>query len=384
MSFFKKKSESKSLDYSAINEFASSGQRVNKLLEILIILCIITASIILLQKMHILPIILDFLKVISPVFIGLIIAWIASPLADKLDRKMPRILACLIVYIIILGVLGLILTYTVPSLINQIKTLSSRFPAMVDELQDFINKISRNLSISKSDTFNSLKKSLFSSLENIDSDSISSLTNAIIGGATSVVNVLTTLFLSLMVGFYFLLDYHKIATTVYKYIPTKFRKDARELTRRINQSLRGYIQGVLIVMVLVFASQTIGLTIAGHEAPMLFALICAITDIIPFFGPWIGGIPAVIVGFLISPLTGILTLVSIFIVQALENNIYQPIIMGHTMKLHPITIMAALLIFGHFFGIVGMIVATPVVATLKLLFEFVDEKIEFMEKLEKV
>ena len=187
-----------------------------------------------------------------------------------------------------------------------------------------------------------------------------------------------------MVVFYFLLDYHKLTAKVYKYIPSKFKQDARELSKRINQSLRGYIQGVLIVMALVFVSQTIGLTLAGHEAPMLFALICAITDIIPFFGPWIGAIPAVIVGFLISPLTGVLTIVSIFIVQALENNIYQPIIMGHTMKLHPITIIAALLIFGHFFGIVGMIVATPVVATLKLLFQFIDEKIDFMEKFEKV
>ena len=115
---------------------------------------------------------------------------------------------------------------------------------------------------------------------------------------------------------------------------------------------------------------------------MLFALICAITDIIPYFGPWIGGIPAAVVGFLISPLAGILTIVSIVVIQVLEGNLYQPLIMGHTMKLHPITIMLALLIFGHFFGIIGMIVATPATATLKVLFEFIDEKIEFINKIE--
>lgn len=384
MSLFRKKSENNALDIKTINEFASSGNRVNHLLEILAILCIISVGIVVLQKTRILPIIIEFLGVISPIFIGLVIAWIASPLADKLDRKMPRILACLIVYLIIIGVLTLILTYTIPSLVNQVKTLSGKIPSMVDELQKYVNKFSKNLSISKTSTFNTIKKNIFADLESIDGNSVGSVTNMIIGGATSVVNVLTTLFLSLMVGFYFLLDYHKITTNVYKVIPKRYKDDARELAKRINQSLRGYIQGVLIVMVLVFISQTIGLTLAGHEAPMLFALICAITDIIPFFGPWIGGIPAVLIGFLISPLTGILTLVSIFIVQALENNIYQPIIMGHAMKLHPITIMAALLIFGHFFGIVGMIIATPAVATLKLLFEFIDEKIKFMDKLEKV
>ena len=381
MSLFKKKDESESLDYSAINEFAESGRKVNKLLQILIILGIVGMGVMLLQKIHVLPILLDFLGVISPIFLGLIIAWIACPFTDKLDKKMPRIVACLIVYLIILGILALILIYTVPSLVNQIKTLSGKIPSMIDDLQNFFNRLADKLNVSNSGFFQSIKKSLFDGLKNIDGTSFA---NAIIGGATSVVNVLTTLFLSLMVGFYFLLDFHKLSAKFHKYLPAKYQKDAKVLSVKINQSLRGYIQGVLIVMVLVFATQTIGLTLAGHEAPMLFALFCAITDVIPFFGPWIGGIPAVVVGFLISPLTGVLTIVSILIVQALENNIYQPIIMGHAMKLHPVTIIASLLIFGHFFGIIGMIVATPVVATLKLLFEFVDQKLRFMRKLENL
>lgn len=377
MGLFKKKFSSKELDYEAINEFATSGGKVNKLLEVLIILCIIGAGIIILQKTRILPIIIDFLGVISPVFIGLAIAWIVSPLADKLDKKMPRILACLIVYIIIIGVLVLILTYTIPSIVSQVKALSGKIPGMVDELKSIFTYITKKLNLSKTYSFTNI-------INNLDSLNANNITDMIIGGATSIVSMLTTIFLSLMVGFYFLLDYHKITAKIYKIIPEKYKDDARELARRSNQSLRGYIQGVLIVMFFVFISQTIGLTLAGHEAPMLFGLICAITDVIPFFGPWIGGIPAVIVGFLISPLTGVLTLVSIFIVQALENNIYQPIIMGHTMKLHPVTIIASLLVFGHFFGILGMIIATPAVATLKLLFTFIDEKINLTDKIKNV
>ena len=376
MSLFHKKNTSNELDYETINEFASSGVKVNRLLTILIIICIIGASIIVLQKVKVLSIILDFLGVISPVFIGLVIAWIVSPLADKLDKKMPRVLACLIVYLVIIGVLVLILTYAIPSLVDQVKGLSGKIPDMVDELKKFVNYITSKLNLSKTYSISNIINSL-------DSLNASKITETIIGGATSVVSMLTTIFLSLMVGFYFLLDYHKITAKIYKWIPGKYKGDARELARRANQSLRGYIQGVLIVMFLVFISQTIGLTLAGHEAPILFGLICAITDVIPFFGPWIGGIPAVIVGFLISPLTGVLTLVSILIVQTLENNIYQPIIMGHTMKLHPVTIIASLLVFGHFFGIFGMIIATPAVATLKLLFTFFDEKIKFVDKLKK-
>ena len=129
-------------------------------------------------------------------------------------------------------------------------------------------------------------------------------------------------------------------------------------------------------MLIVFITQMIGLTLAGLEAPIVFALFCAITDIIPYFGPYIGGIPAVIVGFTISPITGICVLIAIIIVQLLENNFYQPLIMGHTMKLHPVTIMVGLLIFQHFFGILGMVIATPVIACLKILTEFLNEKLD--------
>ena len=134
-------------------------------------------------------------------------------------------------------------------------------------------------------------------------------------------------------------------------------------------------------MLLVFITQCIGLTLAGIEAPILFALFCAVTDIIPYFGPYIGGVPAVIVGFTISPITGICVLISILVVQILENNFYQPLIMGHTMKLHPVTIMIGLLIFQDFFGIIGMVVATPVIACLKVLITFINEKLGLMNKI---
>lgn len=379
MRLFKKVRKTNEIDYELINQFAESGHKVNKLLQVLIILGIIGLGLILLDKLHILPIIGEFLVVISPIFIGILIAWLLVPITDKISKKLPRILACIIVYILTLGTLTLILMYTIPSLIDQVKELSKSIPSMIDEIQNFINKTTEKLRIADNDAFKSIKKNIFASLEKIDGGSIF---NVVVGGTKSAVGVITNILLGLMIGFYMLYDYHKISNCIKKYLPNKYHDDAKELVKRINSSLRGYVQGVLLVMLLVFISQTIGLSLAGHKAPLIFALICAITDVIPYFGPWIGGIPAVIVGFLISPLAGILTLVSIVVVQILEGNLYQPIIMGHAMKLHPVTIMIALLIFGHFFGIIGMIVATPVVATMKVLFEFVDEKIQFMTKIE--
>ena len=109
-------------------------------------------------------------------------------------------------------------------------------------------------------------------------------------------------------------------------------------------------------------------------------MFCAVTDVIPYIGPWIGALPAILVGFSMNPRVGILTIISIMVCQTLENNFYQPLIMGKTMKLHPVTIMLGLLIFNHFFGMIGMIVATPVIAILKIILEFVDEKTGLGEK----
>ena len=184
-----------------------------------------------------------------------------------------------------------------------------------------------------------------------------------------------------MIGFYLLFDFKKFQSHILSLLPHSWHENAVDLMQRINGKLRSYVQGVLIVMLLVFVTQSIGLTLAGLKAPIVFAIFCAITDIIPYIGPWIGGIPAVVVGFTVSPMTGVLTLISIIVCQLLENNFYQPLIMGKTMKLHPVTIMIGLLIFSYFFGMIGMIVATPVIASLKLIFEFIEEKTAIWKKL---
>ena len=135
-------------------------------------------------------------------------------------------------------------------------------------------------------------------------------------------------------------------------MPRRWHRNAKDLMSRINGKLRSYVGGVLLVMFLVFITQSIGLSLAGLKAPFLFALFCAITDVIHYIGPWIGGAPAVIVGFTTEPMVGIFCLVSVIVCQVLENSFYQPLIMGKTMKIHPVTIMLGLLLFNYFFGMI--------------------------------
>ncbi len=375
----KKEKENERINMPNLNRCINEYKKLAYLLSNLVIIIMICLAIYILNKLHIFAFIKEFFKILIPLFIGLVISWILAPGVDKLvKRKVPRVLACIIVYLIMLSIIFVILALVIPNLMNQIKDLIAAMPNILNELKDIIDDLFGNTNSSE---IRNIKKNIFKAMGDFSESITVDLPSTVIGGTKSFISVMTTLILGLMISFYLSYDYHKMSKKMYNLIPKKYHPNTKDLTGRINSSLRSYIQGVLIVMLLVFVSQAIGLTIAGLKAPLIFALFCAITDIIPYFGPWIGAVPAIIVGFTISPLTGIFTIISIIIVQTLENNFYQPLIMGHTMELHPVTIMLGLLIFGNFFGMIGMIFATPLVAILKIICTFINEKVHILDRI---
>lgn len=370
-----KKNKDKELDYNNLNSIIKTGNRLVKLVFYMAIITVILLGTYLIKEWDLLKFIKEFLVVISPIFIGFVIAWLFEPLVTKMQKKkIPRLLACILVYLGIISVLFLIIYIFIPSLITEVKDFVKVAPNIYEELSNFVLNIIRKIDTNGYINITNLKSELTRWISNYGMSIASDLPKYILSIGKALISGGISFVLGLMVGFYLLYDFNKVNDFIFNNLPEKLKDGYKDLTHRINTSLRSYVQGVLIIMVLVFITQSIGLTIAGLEAPILFALFCAVTDIIPYFGPYIGGIPAVIVGFTMSPITGICVLISIVIVQLLENNFYQPLIMGHTMKLHPVTIMIGLLIFEHFFGILGMVVATPVIACLKVLVVFLDEK----------
>ncbi|MBQ2640104.1 MAG: AI-2E family transporter [Bacilli bacterium] len=375
------KKNKKDIDIESLNEVISISKKILKIGFFMSIVCIVLLGTYVLKEWSIFKFIKDLLLVISPIFIGLIIAWLFDPIVSWLQsKKIPRILGCILVYLVFFGGIGLIIYLMLPAFSNQIKDFIAGIPDTLRDIRLFVNKFINSINNNYNYDLTSYKDQIYSSMDSISKSITTNLPNTIFNVVKGIISGSITFVLGIMIGFYMLYDFDKINKNFIKILPRKWKKNAIELTVRINDSLRGYVQGVFIVMFFVFVTQSIGLTLAGLKAPLVFALFCAITDIIPYFGPYIGAIPAIIVGFTISPVVGIGCIVSILIVQLLENNFYQPLIMGHTMKLHPVTIMVGLLVFEHFFGIIGMIVATPVIACLKIVLGFINEKKGIMEK----
>ena len=165
-------------------------------------------------------------------------------------------------------------------------------------------------------------------------------------------------------------SFDKMTKKVNSTLPKNHRNEIINILGQIGDMTRRYVNGTLFSSLIVTIFTFIGLLISGVSSPLLFAIFCGVTNIIPYFGPYIGGIPTIIVGFSISPLCGIVCLVTILLVQMVEGNVINPIIVGKATDMHPITIIIGLIIFGHFFGIVGMVLATPIMGAAKILFNY--------------
>ena len=370
-----KKEREKDIDITSLNHILRTGKKIINICYFMAIVILIILAGKLIKDWKILAYLKEIIVTISPIFIGLLIAWLFEPLVVWFEeKKIPRLLGCIIVYVALIGLLLLITYLFVPALLNQVKDFVKEAPNIFNNITDFFLNILNRFAAGGTINVDNIKKEVANSLTSFGAGITSSLPKYILNVSKALINGGINFALGLMIGFYLLFDFKKVTKAVHNMIPETWKDGYNELIMRINTSLRSYVQGVLLVMLLVFITQSIGLTIAGMEAPILFALFCAVTDIIPYFGPYIGAIPAILVGFTISPITGVCVIISILVVQLLENNFYQPLIMGHTMKLHPVTIMLGLLIFGHFFGIIGMIVATPCIACIKVVTLFILER----------
>jgi predicted PurR-regulated permease PerM len=232
--------------------------------------------------------------------------------------------------------------------------------------------------LNSSDTLN-VKNILSNSLTNITTN----MPSTVFSTVGSLVSKVGVLLLSFIIGFYLLIDFDRAEDNLYIFVPKKWRNSTHVLLNNISEQIFSFVRGTGLIAILVFVVSALCFGIAGLKAAIFFALWNAITNIIPYVGPYIGGIPIIAVAFATDFRLGIIITIVVVAIQLLESYILHPIVMSKTMKLHPVTIIIGLLIFGHFFGIIGMIIATPLTAIIKTLWLFIDEKFGLTKWLEK-
>lgn len=372
---FGRKNNDKSVDYKNLNEVILLSKKILKIAFFLIIVVGIYAITMLLKEWKVFNFIYSIIKILTPLFIGIVVAWLFDPLVSFFKKKgIKRGLGAGIVYILLILIILLVLGSLIPVLSSQINDFAKTIPSIINSVTGMIDNVLGKLGDIANFDVENMKTEVYSKIQNIGVNLTNSLPSMTVSLVKSFFSGLGTFVIGLIIGFYLLVSFDSANDTIFGFLPKRIQGTTRDLVNEVNTSLRKYVQGTLMLASLVFVVSTIGFFISGLKAPLLFGLFCGITDIIPYIGPYIGGVPAVVVGFSQSPITGIITLIAIVIVQFIEGNLLQPLIMSKQLKLHPVTIMLGLLIFGYFFGIVGMVVATPAIAAIKVIFTFFDEK----------
>ena len=374
---FKKKNE---LDTNGLNEIIYLGKNILKLSFIILIIGIILAGTILLKELGVFKFIGSVLNVLAPLFIGFIVAWLFAPLVDKMTKKgISRILASMIVYVIFIAFLIVFFRIFIPIIYNELNELIKTLPSITEKITDFINSTFDKID---SDAFNieAIKTNILDAITNYGTSISSNLPTTIVSIMSNLVSGLGTIFFGLIIGLYMLFDFDNVTNLLLKVIPVKHQVEVASLVEKIGSEVRKCVNGTLLVACMVFVCDTIGFSIIGLKSALLFGLFCGITDLIPYIGPYLGTAVATVVGLTQSPLIGLGVFIIACVVQLIESYVLQPIVMSKATNLHPVVIICGLLIFGHFFGIVGMVLASPIMSVIKVIFEFIIEKFELFQR----
>ncbi|MDD3341201.1 MAG: AI-2E family transporter [Bacilli bacterium] len=358
-----------------LNEVITLSKKILRVIYILaVIVCIYIVTIVS-KEWNIGPLAITILKIVFPLFIGIGIAWLFDPFVKWLNKKgMRRGVGTLVTYVIFIGVIAIVIGSIIPLLTDQINEFAKSLPSIIDTVKGWIDSLIKPFSSIEGFNAKEFKADIFAKIGEFGTHLTKELPTLSVTILKGFISGIGTILVGLVIGFYLLMSFDSANDTIITLIPNRFQKTMKNLIRESNQSLRKWVQGAVLDSMLIFIVTSLALWAIGVKAPLLFGLFCGITNVIPYAGPYIGGAPAVVVAFSQSPTAGILTLLAICVIQFIEGNFFQPFIMSKTTKLHPVTIILGLLIFGHFFGIIGMVISTPIIAVCKVFFTFFDEK----------
>lgn len=374
-----KNDDKEKINYEKLNEIIKILNVMLKIVFVLVIVLVLYVSTKVLAEWGIFKFISNILAVISPLFIGIFIAWLLNPIVNKLNKKgVNRVLGTIFTYIVFLVIVYLVMSSLIPILLDELNSFVKSVPSYLDSLKGYTDNIFDKLSSPNFD-ITSTKLDFYKQIETLVTNFTAKLPEMLVNTIKTFFSTLWSFVIGMIIGLYLLFDFDNSIKKIISFIPKKYQKTIDDICSKMDTTLKNFVQGTLIDASIIFFSCAIGFWFAGLKAPLLFALFCAVTNIIPYIGPYIGATPAVLVGYAQGPLVGTAVLIVNIIIQGIEGNFIQPLVMSKTMKLHPVIIIVGLLVFGYFFGILGMIISTPIISLFKVLFVFINEKYKLIE-----
>lgn len=343
----------------------------NRFVVFLLILALIGLNILIFDKVSFVfkPITVLLKTVLFPILLTGAIYYLLNPLVDWLERKgIPRVYTIVALYLLIVGIITIVIISVVPIVQRQITELIDNFPKYSYEVQlQFESVIGSNFfhQVQESTGFNPTKLG-----ETISEQATTILDNAW-SGIGGFLGALKDIILAVVtvpfILFYLLKDGKKLPGFILRYVPVRFRSQTNRVMSEMNGQISSYIRGQIIVSFCIGILLYIGFLIIGMDYSLVLAIIASFTSIVPYLGPAIAITPALIIAIVTSPFMLLKLIIVWTVVQLIEGKFISPQIMGKTLRIHPITIIFVILTAGNLFGVLGIILAVPGYAVLKVV-----------------
>jgi predicted PurR-regulated permease PerM len=312
-------------------------------------------------------------EIMLPFVAGLAIAYLLTPLTDRLERLGVNRLAAalLIITIVVLALIYLILLVA-PILAGQLSSFFESVPGYITKLQSLLSDPSRPWLQKLLGAGFSADKSI-SDLMTQGVGWLTSFLHSLWSGGRALVSLFSLVVVTPVVAFYLIYDWHRMVRAVDNWVPPQHRATVRELARQVDVAISGFVRGQTGVCLILGSFYAVALTLIGLNFGLLIGLISGLITFIPYVGSMTGLVVAL--GVAVAqfwPNYGpILMVLAVFLVgQFIEGYVLAPKLVGESVGLHPVWIIFALLAFGYLFGFVGLLVAVPLAATIGVLARF--------------
>jgi predicted PurR-regulated permease PerM len=296
---------------------------------------------------------------------GTVSAYIATPLCDILEKRISRTAAIAVIILILGGLLASFIFLFIPQMAKEIAVMAERFPVfmrfvrgILGDIQRYMDKIGipqgvQDSVLTYADTF-----------QKTAADFVMDSLMRIVSGAIRLPSV----FVGLVLGFYFLKDREYFGRVLIRLIPLRSHRRILQIAGEINHILHCFIRGEVLIASVVGIISTIAYLIIGLPYALILGFLMGILELIPYFGPWMGAIPAILAAYLTGSSKVLWsTIIALILTQQLESVFITPKILGGELDLHPVYVILSLWAGSLFFGIIGMFLAVPVVLILRVI-----------------
>ena len=313
------------------------------------------------------PILSFIYSIIFPLLFGGLLYYILRPLVQLLEKgKIPHIWAIVLAFIIVLSAMILFSSYTGSLIKTQFTEFYHSLPSLYQKAERTVTNLLNSNFLAYFNRTDLTTPDITSKISEFVQNIGSSVGRGTINFIGAITNVGSIIIIIPIVLFYFLKDGRKFMPSVVRFVPATHKDNLRKILTDIDYVLSNYIAGQLLVAFFIGLLMYIGYLIIGLKYSLILAIFAMITCIIPFFGPWLGIIPAILLSLADNPFMAVKIFIVMIVVQQIDNNFISPQVMKKSMDIHPLTVILLLMGIIPILGFIGLIIVIPLYSAIKI------------------